>query len=184
MAKNLEQSGVLQVNGAWATSLEYESEVLGERQGVVDLRFMQGRSEIARASLLNEEVAEVIGEKNAARISRHLAGDADKYLAVIKGELRGSRLEFKQVHLEENTVGMENSLKNDRVAGESGPSEERSASNDSPQRLAEAPAKPSLDRTNPVPQRIVAKYLVKHDKYYFDDQTVAFVDRGSRLSVQ
>ena len=84
MAKNLEQSGVLQVNGAWATSLKYESEVLGARQGVVDLRFMQGRSEIARASLLNEEVAEVIGEKNAARISRHLAGDADKYLGSSK----------------------------------------------------------------------------------------------------
>jgi Large polyvalent protein-associated domain 7 len=184
MAKNLEQTGVLQVNGAWATSLKYESEVLGARQGVVDLRFMQGRSEIARASLLTEEIAEVIGENNAARISRHLAGDADKYLAVIKGELRGSRLEFKQVHLEENSIGIENTPKNERVAARSSRSEERPATSDAPAPPAEPAAVLSSDRASPVPQRIVAKYLVKHDKYYFDDQTVAFVDRGSRLSVQ
>src|ERR1700759_4785558 len=81
MPKNLDQTGVVQVNGAWATSVKYESEVLGARAGTVDLRFMQGRAEIGRVSLLAEEVSEVLGEKNAAATSRPLANAAAKYLA-------------------------------------------------------------------------------------------------------
>ncbi|HEY0745606.1 MAG TPA: hypothetical protein VGD63_02820, partial [Steroidobacteraceae bacterium] len=104
MVKSLTQTGVMQVNGAWATSLKYESEVLGARAGTVDLRFMQGRSEVARVSLLVEELAEVIGDRNAASIARHLATDADKYLAVVKGELRGTRLQYQAVRLEENAI--------------------------------------------------------------------------------
>ena len=176
MAKNLDQTGVLQVNGAWATSLKYESEVLGSRAGVVDLRFMQGRSEIARASVLTEEVAEIIGEKNAARISRHLAGDADKYLAVIKGELRGARLEYKEVRLQENAI----EPPREPQTSNSGWGEKATGASD----RGTEPGRDGPAGAPPTPQHIVAKYLVKHDKYYFDDQTVAFVDRGSRLSVQ
>ena len=36
----------------------------------------------------------------------------------------------------------------------------------------------------PVPAHIAAKYLVKGNTYHFDDQTVAFVDKGTSLTVK
>ena len=42
MANNLDQTGVMQVDGAWATSVKYAAEALGPNVGSVELRFMQG----------------------------------------------------------------------------------------------------------------------------------------------
>ncbi len=36
----------------------------------------------------------------------------------------------------------------------------------------------------PVPPHIAARYQVKENRYHFDDQTLAFVDRGTRLTVE
>ena len=43
---------------------------------------------------------------------------------------------------------------------------------------------PSAAAVAPVPAHIAAKYLVKGNTYHFDDQTVAFVDKGTSLTVQ
>ena len=45
-------------------------------------------------------------------------------------------------------------------------------------------AKSSAAAVAPVPAHIAAKYLVKGNTYHFDDQTVAFVDKGTALTVQ
>ena len=45
-------------------------------------------------------------------------------------------------------------------------------------------AKSGAAAVAPVPAHIAAKYLVKGNTYHFDDQTVAFVDKGTALTVQ
>src|ERR1700733_8885245 len=112
MANNLDQTGVIQVDGAWATSVKYAADALGPNAGTVDLRFMQGRAEVGRVTVSREHLSELLGEQNRRAIERHIANDADKYLAVVSGELRGRRLHYQKVALAnaelnppENTLG-------------------------------------------------------------------------------
>ena len=99
MPKNLDQTGVIQVDGAWATSVKYAADALGPNAGIVNLRFMQGRAEVGHVSVSREHLSELLGEQNRSAIERHIANDADKYLPVITGELRGRRLHYQQVSL-------------------------------------------------------------------------------------
>ena len=99
MANNLDQTGVMQVDGAWATSVKYAADALGPNVGSVELRFMQGRAEVGRVAVSREHLGELLGEKNRSAIERHIANDADKYLAVVSGELRGGRLHYQEVTL-------------------------------------------------------------------------------------
>src|SRR5579859_2137368 len=99
MANNLDQSGVIQVDGAWATSVKYAADALGPNTGTVDLRFMQGRAEVGRVAVSREDLGDLLGEQNRSAIERHIANDADKYLVVVSGELRGRRLHYQEVSL-------------------------------------------------------------------------------------
>ena len=99
MASDFNQTGVLRVNGAWATSVKYEAAALGSDTDTVNLRFMQGRAEIARTAISRAELGALLGEPNRTTIERHLANDTDKYLAVVAGELRGQKLHFREVTL-------------------------------------------------------------------------------------
>jgi Large polyvalent protein-associated domain 7 len=203
MANNLDQTGVIQVDGAWVTSVKYSAEALGPDTGSVDLRFMQGRAEVGRLAIPRERLSEFLGEQNRSAIERHIANDADKYLAVVAGELRGRQLHYQKVTLAkaepnptENTIGAT-------------PGRERSASTqDDPSREAlpasehkDVAAAPNPDvpdgrDTNAseaqataaaptrVPAHVAAKYLIKGNVYHFDEQTVAFVDKGNSLTVR
>ena len=55
MPKSLDETGVIQVDGAWATSVKYVAEALGPNVGTVDLRFMQGRAEVGRVAVSREQ---------------------------------------------------------------------------------------------------------------------------------
>jgi Large polyvalent protein-associated domain 7 len=197
MPKNLDQTGVMQVDGAWATSVKYAADVLGANTGAVELRFMQGRAEIARVSLSREQLAEVLGERNRTAIERHIANDADKYLPTVSGELRGRRLHYQEVTLgtaqpapADNSIGP--TPTRDRAAGvEAVPG--REPPTDGGQKDGAASPHPGSDEARardtvagvvPVPAHIAAKYLVKGNTYHFDDQTVAFIDKGTQLTAQ
>src|ERR1700730_834460 len=122
MANNLDQTGVIQVDGAWATSVKYAADVLGPNTGSVDLRFRKGRAEVGRVAVSREHLSELLGEQNRSAIERHIANDADKYLPVVSGELRGRRLHYQQVTLAKSEArAVENSIAptqtRDRVAG-------------------------------------------------------------------
>src|SRR5271156_2947872 len=208
MANNLDQTGVIQVDGAWATSVKYAADALGPNTGSVDLRFMQGRAEVGRASVSRERLSEVLGEPNRSAIERHIANDADKYLAVVAGELRGRRLHYQEVTLATSEQpAVENSISptliRNRHAGA-----ETDVARDPTQKDVGAPANPqgtdtrdsdaekrrrannarvaesSAAAVRPVPAHIAGKYLVKGNAYHFDDQTVAFVDKGTSLTVR
>jgi hypothetical protein len=69
MPNNLDQTGVIQVDGAWATSVKYAAEALGPNVGSVELRFMQGRAEVGRVAVSREHLSELLGRKTGARSS-------------------------------------------------------------------------------------------------------------------
>src|SRR5450631_4525329 len=212
MANNLDQTGVIQVDGAWATSVKYAADALGPNVGSVDLRFMQGRAEVGRVAVSREHLGELLGEKNRSAIERHIANDADKYLAVVSGELRGGRLHYQEVTLATSkSRAVENSINPtpipDRsagaqtVVGRDPPRDSVQKGDGFPQNpdITDArdsvtekrrranktqAAEPSAAAVAPVPAHIAAKYLVKGNTYHFDDQTVAFVDKGTSLTVQ
>jgi hypothetical protein len=212
MPNNLDQTGVMQVDGAWATSVKYAAEALGPNVGSVELRFMQGRAEVGRVAVSREHLSELLGEKNRSAIERHIANDADKYLAVVSGELRGGRLHYQEVTLATSkSRAVENSINPTPIPDRSTGAETgvgRDPLRDSAQKGDGAPqnpditdardgdaekrrranktqaAEPSAAAVAPVPAHIAAKYLVKGNTYHFDDQTVAFVDKGTSLTVQ
>jgi Large polyvalent protein-associated domain 7 len=190
MADNLDQTGVIQVDGAWVTSVKYSAEALGPNAGSIDLRFLQARAEVGRIAIPRERLSELLGERNRSAIERHIANDADKYLAVVAGELRGRQLHYQKVALAktepnpiENAIGAapsserSASTQNDPTRDALKASEHKDASNArETEANATAPAR--------VPAHIAAKYLIKGNTYHFDDQTVAFVDKGNSLTVQ
>src|ERR1700722_18469299 len=213
MANNLDQTGVMQVDGAWATSVKYAADALGPNVGSVELRFMQGRAEVGRVAVSREHLGELLGEKNRSAIERHIANDADKYLALVSGELRGGRLHYQEVTLATSkSRPVENSINPTPILDRSAGAETivgRDPPRDSAQKGDGVPQNPDATdarnsdaekrrRTNnnakaaepgpaavaPVPAHIAAKYLVKGNTYHFDDQTVAFVDKGTSLTVQ
>lgn len=205
MARSYNQTGVMQVNGAWATRVTYEADVVGPRAGFVELRFMQGRAEVARVSLGSDEVAKILGSENGAAIARHIATDAAKYLPTVRGELKGRRLRYGEISLpsigsglKENSIGLarERGLLEVTDPKATTPSAAATSTRDqasAPEReesLSQPPLQGASEKPNSnirksrVPEHIAAKYLVRDDRYHFDDQTVAFIDKGSRLTVQ
>jgi hypothetical protein len=209
MANDFDQTGVIQVNGAWATSVKYAADALGPDTGRVELRFMQGRTEVGRAAISRENLSELLGEKNRSAIERHIANDADKYLAVVSGELRGRRLHYQAVALTSTEASKPENSISPAAARERDANEENLANRETPTDAAgKVGAAPNAD-TDPrdaeeekrrrasqarvaaasgtaaaVPAHIAAKYLIKGNTYHFDDQTVAFIDKGTSLTVQ
>ena len=197
MAKSLDETGVIQVDGAWATSVKYVAEALGPNVGTVDLRFMQGRAEVGRVAVSREHLSDLLGEQNRSAIERHIANDADKYLPVVAGELRGRRLHYQEVTLEaaaphaaENSISVTPAPERLAAAApdrRSQPNPDDAFDGDAEKRRRakqNQASESNRPRVAPVPAHIAAKYLVKGDIYHFDDQTVAFVDKGTALTVK
>ena len=220
MAKNLDQTGVVQVNGAWATSIRFQMNAEHRNgEGELDLRFMQGRAEVLRVVVPRGEVVELLGENNRAAIEKQIL-NAPQREEVIKGELSGPQLHYREFTLEAtgprveanaievtrlrsvesnstpSTVGVGAAARTSSDAAEAidGPptgtatdrGEGGDKGRDEARRLAAAPEKPLPKKAEhaAVPDHIASKYLVRDDKYHFDDRTVAFVDKGSKLTVE
>jgi putative DNA primase/helicase len=220
MAKNVDQTGVVQVNGAWATSIRFQMNAEHRNgEGELDLRFMQGRAEVLRVVVPRGEVVELLGENNRASIEKQIL-NAPQREEVIKGELSGPQLHYREFTLEAtgprveanaievtrlrsvesnstpSTVGVGAAARTSSDAAEAidGPptgtatdrGEGGDKGRDEARRLAAAPEKPLPKKAEhaAVPDHIASKYLVRDDKYHFDDRTVAFVDKGSKLTVE
>jgi len=212
MANNLDQTGVVQVNGAWATSIRFELNAENRNADAeLDLRFMQGRAEALRIAVPRSELVELLGENNRAAIEKQIL-NAPQGEEIIKGELRGTQLHYRELTLDASgpqvvpnaievvrhravepnntsaTVGvgaadvMDASPVGTATERDQGDGKERIDA----RRRAAAQVNPLGTKAEraPVPDHIASKYLVKDDKYHFDDKTVAFVDKGSKLTVE
>ena len=160
---------------------------------------MKGRAEIARISMAADQVPETLGVENGAAIARHVATDANKYLETVRGELRGRQLHYGEIRLpgaelqvEENSIGLaqEREPSPPPKPQKAEPSAHAAAAEEPERTEPPSQGSPEPDeagdppRRHAMPAHIAAKYLVKDDRYHFDDQTVAFIDQGSRLTVK
>jgi putative DNA primase/helicase len=103
MAADFSNTGAFNVNGQWVTALRYEAALLQGAVEEMQLRFMNGRSEVASVRLSAGEARELLGDRNYAAVLK-TATDAqgpgrDRGAGGVKGELRGKSLEFRQVTL-------------------------------------------------------------------------------------
>ena len=120
MATDFTNTGAFNVNGQFATSVKYEASAEQGKIVEVNARFTNGRSEVAAARMSPDEAKEVLGDKNFSAIEKAVvkaAAQGDKRetraegaasdpptkdapaQAIVKGELRGRTLEYRQVLL-------------------------------------------------------------------------------------
>ena len=250
MERNLQQTGVVQVDGAWATRITFSTPLSGPTAGTLELRFLQDRTEVVRATLDRATALEILGERNLASIDAQIA-QANKEDGSVKGELKGRTLSFRAITLPGPKPPQENAIEAGDARTPTGSRKPKrsprngrgdalgSASTESPAvrhsaplpvqavlqaapipappqnetptaarpaaaggekvkaadsdekapKGAEQTAEPVAPDANPpvvvpVPAHIAARYQVKDNRYHFDDQTVAFVDRGTRLTAE
>jgi hypothetical protein len=169
------QSGVMRVNGEWVTSVVYEAPIYGPDTQTLTLRFLKGRDLVASVTLNQQDAARILGDANLARIRRAIATDADKYLPAVKGTLRGAGLEFRDV-----TVPSSGSRKDGNPEPPSRGSPEPGGGSLGADETVTRPA-PQFQQ---VPAHIASKYLKLGDRYHFDDQAIAFIDQGSKLTAK
>jgi putative DNA primase/helicase len=131
MATDFSNTGAFNVNGQWATTLRYEGTIDQGSVTDVQLRFFNGRSEVASDRVSVDDARELLGENNFAAIVDVVAsarsGGTSIDGATVKGELRGKSLEFRQVTLpghqasaSENTIALDS-----RTRRKDGPSAEQ-----------------------------------------------------------
>lgn len=99
MAADFSETGVFNVNGQWATSVKYEVDVERGAMKAVHLRFVNGRSEVAKASVSPAEAQDLLGEKNFERMAVAAKRKEVDPPERVGGELKGKNLEFRQVTL-------------------------------------------------------------------------------------
>jgi hypothetical protein len=101
MATDFSNTGAFNVNGQWATSVKYDATVDQGKIKEIALRFMNGRNELARATMSPMEARELLGEKNFERVAKTAKNVAPGAVdsPVVSGELKGKNLEFRQVTL-------------------------------------------------------------------------------------
>jgi len=193
--------GAFQVNGQWATQIAYEASVRAGRVSEVALTFMNRRSPVAAFQGDREQVLSLLGERNLAAIESGAGAHDDK----VKGRLGGATLHYRAVVLPRAASGKtqeaqpraaaENAIERDSLPRQS----ER---DDSPQPAVRAAAATPAAAAQPaasdpprdpaaaapsayaIPAELERQFIRVKDRFYFPDRSLAFVDRGTRLTAE
>lgn len=213
---DLSNTGVFQVNGAWATAVKFDAEIRDGKAHDIEARFLQGRAEIAQVKLTREQALELLGVRNVEAIDKRVM-NAHQHDTRVSGTLRDKELAYGEATLgtastraEDNTVAMlrarMRNVANNEAAREAAGSGIASAIPDRDRTTADAPKPPSVGvheadvevrrresarvrreaaERDPyaMPSHVADKFLAKGDKYYYDDKTLAFTDKGNKLTV-
>ncbi|CAG0933614.1 hypothetical protein RHDC3_02630 [Rhodocyclaceae bacterium] len=180
MANNTTSDAVIKVNGQWASKVRYAAAMDNGTPKDMELRFMNGDSEVARTRLPSEEARELLGDRNHATIVKSAKGKANNGTAT--GELQGRDLESLHITLPakhaddpDNAIERGHLVKQPPSAATAAKTETVSTPGASETKSETRP------NTGGVPPAIADRFLRIDDKYYFPDRTLAFVDRGSKL---
>ncbi|MCU0895952.1 MAG: hypothetical protein MUC55_00445 [Burkholderiales bacterium] len=195
------QTGALRIDDRLATGVAFDASRAGHRVGGIDLRFLEGATEIARVSLKRDEALALLGDKNLEEIERRIR-TLDPRETWIEGELRGPHLHYREVRLAVATLAEEGNV------FEAGPLRARRLQSSRPRagnapaaaptqtiaaQASPAPATALTPNANAqatprdpfaMPAHVAAKYLRDRDRYHMRDQSLAFVDRGTKLRVE
>lgn len=189
-------SGAISVNGQWATAVRFAADFEDAQLQRVALRFSNGRSEIASATLGASEARELLGERNLARIAK-VGAKAGAGRAQGTGELRGKTLAFRQIALPGYEAAEPNVVEADQTVVRPEPWAVPQASNDpgtsdrgkvdgaaAPVPGAAAPASSGPPTAANVPAWVRERFIVVGKRYYFPDRTLAFADDDRRLRAE
>lgn len=206
MSADFRSTGAFNVNDQFATRVRYEATVQQAQVVDVQVRFANGRTEIARARLTAEQARELLGARNFGAIekaaARAMPAGSDRPAEPVKGELRGRSLEFRQVVLPGYQVAStENAIMQDSRTRAAQPAAQ--PPRDDPRPVGDPAARPGGDRLDSapaagsdeqdrlrrqraaaVPPAVAERFLRIEDRYYFADRTLAFIDQGIRLKAE
>jgi putative DNA primase/helicase len=196
---NLEETGGFSINGRWATRIKYEAELDAGQVVSVELKFIIGRSAIAQTHLLRAKALEVLGYTNLAVIEEGATERKEGVRERVKGELRGSTLHYRQATLLGEEQGRENTIQPESISREVGrqhPQAERFEASTA----QEVPpvSRPDNPQDSDIPQEgepvtrrsanslaipndVAQRFVRVENRFFFPDQTLAFVDRGTSL---
>ncbi|MBT0963016.1 LPD7 domain-containing protein [Denitromonas iodatirespirans] len=177
-------TGVFNVDGQWATSINYEIKVVPDGVTSVDLQFKNGRANVAKTQLTLEQAREVLGQDNFSTIEKELKERGENTGV---GQLRGRHLRFRQVTLPdfehktaENTIALDSrTARKEEIAESKDKPPSRAIESNDP----EVTSKRKMQSVM-VPAAVEQKFIHVGDNYYFRDQTLAFVDKGTKLKAE
>ncbi len=205
-----QDKGVFNINDQWSTNVQFEAHMNAEGDAVdrVSLKFMNSRKQVVSVKdATRDEALAILGEANVATIEQQgkdekVAGDGD-----FKGSLKGEELtqgkgyttEFEQGNvviagLTPQAVQTNEKIKTrDRatlmqqrqVNAELAKSEELGSGRDHVQDNKEKKeAEETVDIAKVVPSRVQDKFLSVENRFYFRDETPAFMDMETSLRAQ
>ncbi|MBS0448547.1 MAG: hypothetical protein JSR59_21710 [Proteobacteria bacterium] len=196
MERDFSESGVINVNGQWATAVRFVAAFDGGSMTRVTLRFSNGRSVVATADLVASEARSLLGERNFAGIAK-VAAKIGAAAAQGEGELRGTTLAYRQIALPGNEAVPPNIVEVDERTRIPEPAGQRHGMPGTPVEPAAGtpPSEPSATSeagesssfnaapspATPVPAWVLERFLEVDNRYYFRDRTLAFTDGGDRL---
>jgi putative DNA primase/helicase len=190
--------GAFQVNGQWATQIAYEASVRAGRVSEVALTFMNRRRQVAAFQGDREQVLSILGKRNLAAIESGAGAHDDK----VKGRLGGAKLHYRAVVLPHAASGetheaqprdAENAIERDSLHRQSERDELREVAVGAAAATPAAAAQPTASdpprdpaaaapSAYAIPAELERQFIRVKDRFYFPDRSLAFVDRGTRLT--
>ncbi len=197
MAQDFSDTGAFNVNGQWATSIEYSATTREGQINEIELRFKNGRNKVATTTLDAHEAREILGQANFAQIEKDIKAAAPEGANSAKGSLRGKALRFRQVALADyeqqavdNTIAMDSRVRETGattpapvdVAPPSAPTApQQTQTKDNEARETQDALRLRRTRLAVVPPSVEEKFIKVDERYYYKDKTLAFTDKGTRL---
>ena len=185
-AADYTSAGAFNIDGRWATAIRFEAALAADGIAHVQLRFMNGRSELAAADLDADAAQRLLGSQNYDAILQ--AAASAQGAASVKGELRGKHLAFRRVTLAtasavaDNTVEADERVPGARMEATQGTAPEAQAAVDAAEPVSGPTV--SLATRTAVPPWVKQRFLNVGNRYYFPDRTLAFTDDGLKLKAE
>jgi hypothetical protein len=185
-------NGAFNINGQWVTSLRYDAELQSGELQSVSVSFRNGRQEVARAKFERDQALELLGSRNVKAIESAAGEQSAGSREMVKGELRGRRLEFRQVNLTEdasrkpgNTIALDSRYTEPQSPGTQGTATGTAPPmEDTPESKRGAPQAKAEAAPFPMPEEITRRFYRVDHKYYFPDRSLAFIDKGTKLKIE
>jgi hypothetical protein len=184
MPDDFSDRGAIQVNGQWVTSINFSITPAEGTPSLIELHFKNADTEVASARLSIDDARTLLGQHNVDAMLKSVPS-GDEIRRSIEGTLQRRDLVYREITLPADpTATTDNTI-------EPGTRSQTQTATDrneppAPQRAGDDTARPHKPARDPlaVPRAVTERFLKLEDKYYFHDQTLAFIDLGDKLKAR
>lgn len=205
-------SGAFKVNNQFATGIRYEIEQANGEVTGGTVSFLVGRKQVAKEAVSSkDELTALVGEENTKNMLDNKGASKGSSEEKLKGKLQAEDLHYKESETKAfavNEIEQSNEREQDarlkeflelqrqdmrriREEVQSQPAPGYSRDRDAPQ-PEESPfsagpgkkAEQTQSDDKAIPSSVAARYVKLDEKYHFHDKTLAFEDKGTRLSTK